>query len=82
VADKGMWIWHTFFGMAESHNNINVPQCSNVFFWLVEGRSPQVNFVINGLEYNKGYYLVNDIYSRWTTFVNTISNAVLEGKKS
>jgi hypothetical protein len=37
VADKDMWIWHTFFGMAESHNNINVLQCSDVFFWLVEG---------------------------------------------
>jgi hypothetical protein len=54
VADKDLWIWHAFFGMVGSHNDINVLQCSNVFSWLVKGRARPVNFVINGHEYNKG----------------------------
>ena len=72
VASQDLWIWHAFFGLPGSLNDINVLDRSPVFTLLANGHAPPVNYIINGHEYRMGYYLVDAIYPNWSTFVKTI----------
>ena len=72
VASKDRWIWHAFFGMPGSHNDINVLHRSPLFAKLAEGKAPEVHYTINGHDYKMGYYLANGIYPAWASFVKTI----------
>jgi hypothetical protein len=72
VADH--WIWHAFFGMVGSHNDINVLQCSQTFARLIEGHARHCDYEINVHQFTKDYYLSNGIYQKWSTFMKTISD--------
>ncbi|XP_042957031.1 uncharacterized protein LOC122292620 [Carya illinoinensis] len=73
VASYNLWIWHAFFGLPGSHNDINVLDRSFIFSDLAQGRTPTINYTINGHNYAMGYYLADGIYPQWATFVKTIS---------
>ena len=64
VASYDLWIWHAFFGLPGSNNDINVLERSYVFNELAEGRAPAVDYSINGHDYTMRYYLADGIYPK------------------
>ncbi|KAL3618490.1 hypothetical protein CASFOL_037572 [Castilleja foliolosa] len=72
VADYDLWIWHAYFGLPGTNNDINVLESSHLFHNLQQGIAPPANYVIQGKEYNTGYYLADGIYPKWSTLVQTI----------
>nr|XP_043625660.1 uncharacterized protein LOC122597090 [Erigeron canadensis] len=50
-------------------NNINVLQQSPLFLPERMGTTPNCPFIVNDHTYRRGYYLVDDIYLTWSTFV-------------
>jgi hypothetical protein len=80
VASQDLWIWHAFFGLPGSQNDINVLEQSSVFSVLTEGRAPLANYSVNGHNYTLGYYLADGIYPQRSAFVKAI--ACPQGKKA
>ena len=76
VASGDLWIWHAFFGIPGSCNDINVLDKSNVFQAFIDGTMPDISFEVNGTRYYTPYYLEDGIYPQWAGFVKTISNPV------
>nr|GEZ98439.1 protein ALP1-like [Tanacetum cinerariifolium] len=57
VASQDLWIWHEFFGVAGANNDINVLDNSSLFDDLLKDTSSVLPYVVNGVGYEKGYYL-------------------------
>ncbi|CAN6864888.1 unnamed protein product [Brassica oleracea] len=72
VASYDLWIWHVFFGAPGTLNDLNILDRSHVFDEIINGKAPQVNYYVNGREYNLAYYLTDGIYPKWTTFIQSI----------
>ena len=73
IASYDLWIWHEFFGMPGSHNDINVLERSFLSTDLAERNTLPVNYSINGHDYTMGYDLANGIYPPWSIFMKKIS---------
>ncbi|XP_047949293.1 uncharacterized protein LOC125195140 [Salvia hispanica] len=65
IADHRLWIWHAYFGVAGSNNDINVLNSSYLFTEQCNGNGPTIEFTVNGRKYHMGYYLADGIYPRW-----------------
>ncbi|KAL6279196.1 hypothetical protein ACE6H2_016077 [Prunus campanulata] len=55
VASFDTWVWHAFFGVAGSQNDLNVLGQSPVFNDVLRGHSPQITYQINNTVYSEGY---------------------------
>ncbi|KAM2140050.1 hypothetical protein ACFX1Q_006502 [Malus domestica] len=75
VASFDTWIWHAFFRVPGAQNDLNILTQSLVFNDILQGKAPQVMYVVNGRRYDGPYYLVDGIYLRWETFVKTVSRS-------
>uniref|UniRef100_A0A0D2ZPG2 DDE Tnp4 domain-containing protein n=1 Tax=Brassica oleracea var. oleracea TaxID=109376 RepID=A0A0D2ZPG2_BRAOL len=72
VASYDLWIWHAFFGAPGTMNDLNILDRSPVFDDIIKGIAPQVNFNVNGREYDFAYYLTDGICPEWATFIQSI----------
>jgi hypothetical protein len=74
VASQDLWIWHAFFGLFGSLNDINVLNRFPLFQSLTLGTAPHVEYMVNGNKYTMGYYLADGIYPYWVTFVKAFQS--------
>jgi hypothetical protein len=81
VASHDLHIWHAFFGVAGSNNDINVLNQSPLFLEAIKGEAPRVQFTVNGRQYDTGYYLADGIYPEWAAFVKSINSPQLDKHK-
>nr|GFD01310.1 hypothetical protein [Tanacetum cinerariifolium] len=66
---------HAFYGIAGTNNDINVLDNSPLFDDLLDDLAPVVSYVVSGVEYRNGYYLVDGIYPEWASFVKSFTVA-------
>ncbi|XP_057779627.1 uncharacterized protein LOC130998214 [Salvia miltiorrhiza] len=71
VASQDLWIWHAFFGVAGSNNDINVLHQSTLFNDILAGHEAAVHFLANNSHHTRGYYLTDGIYPDWPVFVKS-----------
>ncbi|XP_022013836.2 uncharacterized protein LOC110913302 [Helianthus annuus] len=81
VASQDLWIWHSFFGLPSSLNDLNVLYQSAIFTDVVNGTGPDTRFTVSGVEYRRGHYLADGIYPSCSTIVKTISYPEDEKRK-
>ncbi|GJS83247.1 ALP1-like protein [Tanacetum coccineum] len=61
-------------GQYGANNDINVLVNSPLFDDLLD-KAPVAPYVVNGVEFEKRYYLADGIYPQWTTFVKSFTVA-------
>ncbi|XP_023755950.2 uncharacterized protein LOC111904405 [Lactuca sativa] len=65
VVSQDLWIWHAFFGVAGSNNDVNVLDQTPIFDDLLNGKTPDAPFMVNGNKYKYEYYIIDGIYPQY-----------------
>ena len=73
VATSDLWIWHCFFSVAGSCNDLNVLDRSPLLHKIYNGDKYDCSYVVNGTMRTTSYYLVDGIYPDWTVFVKSLT---------
>nr|GEX61968.1 protein ALP1-like isoform X1 [Tanacetum cinerariifolium] len=61
-----------YFG---ANNDLTVLNHSSLFDDLLDDIAPVVPFEVNGVTFQKGYYLADEIYPQWAAFVKSFTVA-------
>jgi hypothetical protein len=69
IIDQTLWIWHSFFGMLGSNNNINILDRSLIANDMIRGLFHDLGFIVNGKEYPCYHLLADGIYPPLSCFV-------------
>ena len=72
IAYQNLHIWHMFFGLPGSINNLNVLDQSPLIIDMLIEVAANVSFQVNGRVYPHYYLLADAIYSPWSCFVQSI----------
>lgn len=72
VADESLHIWHVFFGLPGSNNDLNVLDRSPLIHNMLTSEARDMHFVVNGCDYDRYYLLTDGIYPEWSCFVQSI----------
>uniref|UniRef100_A0A336MR40 CSON005106 protein n=1 Tax=Culicoides sonorensis TaxID=179676 RepID=A0A336MR40_CULSO len=73
IASHNLHIWHCFFGLPGSLNDINILDRSPIVDDVLHNKIPKIKYSINGTQRETGYWLADGIYPDWPIFVKTIS---------
>nr|GEU73782.1 hypothetical protein [Tanacetum cinerariifolium] len=73
VADQQLWIWRLYFRVPGANNDLKVLYGSPLFDDLLTDKALEAPFVVNEKTYEKCYYLADDIYPQWSTFVKAFT---------
>nr|XP_043639603.1 uncharacterized protein LOC122610701 [Erigeron canadensis] len=68
-------------GMLGSNNDINVFEASPVLEKIISGLAPTEGFYANNNYYKARYYLTDDIYPEYSTFVKTFTDPIDDKRK-
>lgn len=74
VATHNLWIWHCFFRMAGTNNDLNVLDNSYLFDGIILSDAPTCNYIVNEHTYTMAYYLFDGIYPKWATLIKQSPN--------
>ena len=72
IADGGLHIWHAFFGLLGSNNNVNILNWLPLVQNMLTSEARDMHFVMNGCKYDRYYLLTDGIYPEWACFVQSI----------
>ena len=78
TASENLHIWHAFFGLPGSNNDLNVLGRSPLVQNLLTSATRDMQFDIMGCTYDKYYLLIDGIYPKWSIFVQSIHMPVDE----
>lgn len=74
IASQNLWIWHAFFGMPGSCNDISIVERSPFIQNVLHNICPSISWQMGGKMYNSFYLLADGIYPKvcfcYFTFVS------------